>query len=156
MTVHKPNSLWLCLAGVLMLQTACFKATFNPTPKAASGGTLQEEWTDFFIFGLVGEQNFDAAGMCPSGVAQVRTGGNFGTGLVSALTIGIYTPRKVYVRCNAAAADAVATLYTIDADRNGRPVRLTQEVGAATQSAEVVQVGAQRWKATLAKAEVQP
>jgi hypothetical protein len=32
-------------------------------------------------------------------VARVRTGGNFATGLVSFVTIGIYTPRKVYVTC---------------------------------------------------------
>jgi hypothetical protein len=36
-------------------------------------------------------------------VAQVQTGANFATGLVSFLTIGIYTPRKVYVTCAAAA-----------------------------------------------------
>ncbi|MFL5412925.1 MAG: Bor/Iss family lipoprotein, partial [Myxococcales bacterium] len=39
---------------------------------------------------------------CPRGrVAEVQTGGNLGTGVIYALTLGIYTPRKVYVTCAA-------------------------------------------------------
>jgi len=30
---------------------------------------------------------------------MVRTRANVGTGVVSILTIGIYTPRKIYVTC---------------------------------------------------------
>ena len=63
-------------------------------------GVERDQWLDFWIFGLVNEQNIDVKQFCPDGrVAQVVTGGNFGTGIVSVLTIGIYSPRKVYVTC---------------------------------------------------------
>jgi len=34
---------------------------------------------------------------------MVRTGANFGTGFLSVITLGIYTPHKVYVTCAAPA-----------------------------------------------------
>jgi hypothetical protein len=55
-------------------------------------------------------------------VAQVQTGANFGTGLVSILTIGIYTPRKVYVTC---AANGRA--MQLDLDEQGRLVASAEE-----------------------------
>jgi hypothetical protein len=92
----------LIACGAIAL-SGCYKATFIQ-PKTAAG-VEHDEWTDFFVFGLVGEERRDIAGYCAGEVARVRTGGNFGTGLVSAVTIGIYTPRKVYVTC----ADDAAT-----------------------------------------------
>lgn len=96
---------WRCtvLACVSIAASGCYKATFVQPRTAA--GVEHDEWTDFFLFGLVGEETKDIDGYCSGEVARVRTGGNFGTGLVSVVTIGIYTPRKVYVTC----ADAAAT-----------------------------------------------
>lgn len=117
---------WLSrLALVALLgSTGCYHATFFPDPSLARGQT-HEEWSDFFVFGLVGDEHFDTRSFCPSQeVAMVRTGGNFATGLVSALTIGIYTPRKLYVSC-AAAPGVAARSLEIEADAGGRPVSAT-------------------------------
>lgn len=87
------------LAAALSL-TGCAKATFVQPGNV--GQDRHEEWTDFYVFGLVGEEHIDARKFCPDRVAQVRTGANAGTLVVTILTIGIYAPRKVYVTCGAA------------------------------------------------------
>jgi hypothetical protein len=87
------------LLAVLLAGAGCYKATFIRDPNAVKG-VEHDQWLDFWIFGLVNEQNIDVKQFCPDGrVAQVVTGGNFATGIVSVLTIGIYSPRKVYVTC---------------------------------------------------------
>lgn len=88
----------LMLASSL-LTTGCYKATFIDSN--AHRGAEHEEWTDFFVFGLVGTEEYDVRKFCQGPVALVRTGGNFATGLVSLVTLGIYFPRKVYVTCAA-------------------------------------------------------
>jgi hypothetical protein len=101
------------VVGLLLFGTGCYKATFIRDPEAVRG-VEHDAWVDYFIFGLVNDQTFDTHQFCPDGrIAQVQTGANFGTGLVSILTIGIYTPRKVYVTC---AADGRARELQIDRD----------------------------------------
>jgi hypothetical protein len=85
----------------MLLAAGCYKATFIRDPSAVKG-VERDQWLDFFVFGIVGEQNVEVRQFCPDGkVAQVQTGGNFGTGIVSVLTLGIYAPRKVWVTCAA-------------------------------------------------------
>lgn len=87
-------------AALLMSASGCAKATFiNP---AVAPGESHEEWTDFFLGGLIGNEEFDVREFCPGEAAKVATGGNFLTGLVSVVTVFIYTPRKVYITCAAA------------------------------------------------------
>ena len=118
-------SLALGVASVIAL-SGCFKATFVADASMAGLGTAPEEalsrgpagepvlvthpvtgwssdeWQSFWLFGLAGTAEVDTRSVCPQGVAVVRTGGNGWTGLVSVVTLGIYTPRKVYVRCHRA------------------------------------------------------
>jgi len=87
------------VASLLLGTNGCYKATFiNP---AVVPGETHEEWTDFFIVGLVGKEEFDVREFCPGEAAKVATGGNFLTDLVTVVTLGIYAPRKVYVTCAA-------------------------------------------------------
>lgn len=88
----------------------CYKASFHRDPSVLRGEE-HDEWSDFFVFGLVGEETYDVHRFCSDEVAEVRTGGNFGTGVVSVATLGIYTPRKVYVTC------------AQDSASNGNPAR---------------------------------
>jgi hypothetical protein len=112
----------LVLAALGSAAAGCYKATFIRDPQAIRG-IEQDRWNNFFIFGLVGEHDFHVREFCPDGrVAQIQTGGNFGTGLVSLLTIGIYTPRKVWVICAADRGAAPTSRLEIDADAQGRPV----------------------------------
>ncbi|OLE62946.1 MAG: hypothetical protein AUG04_07585 [Deltaproteobacteria bacterium 13_1_20CM_2_69_21] len=101
------------LLAVLLGAAGCYKATFIRDPNAVKG-MEQDKWLDFWLWGLVNEQEMDVKQFCPDGrVAQVVTGGNFGTGIVTLLTLGIYAPRKVYVTC---ASDGRAIQLELDED----------------------------------------
>src|SRR5688572_20035348 len=81
--------------------TGCYKATFISNPHVVRGAD-HNQWNSFFLWGLVGEETLDVRQFCSGGqVAQVRTGANVLTGLVSLVTIGIYAPRMAYVWCAA-------------------------------------------------------
>ncbi len=130
------------MAALLTGASGCYRATFYKDASTIKGEE-HEEWTNFYVFGLVGTQNIDVKRFCPHGqVASVRTGGNFGTGLVGLVTIGIYTPRKVYVSCTAQGTqassrrlelelDAAARPRTADAWQGSEPMRLAFERSGA-------------------------
>jgi len=109
------------LLAALLAGAGCYKATFIRDPNAVKG-VEQDQWLDFWLWGLVNEQSIDVKQFCPDGrVAQVVTGGNFGTGIVSVLTLGIYSPRKVYVTC---ATDGRA--FQLELDEQGKLVALAE------------------------------
>ncbi|MCU0692597.1 MAG: Bor family protein [Polyangiaceae bacterium] len=116
-------------------------------------GELHEEWTDFYIFGLVGSEEFDVHEFCGEApVAQVRTGGNFGTAIVGAITLGIYSPRKVYVWCQASeGAPPAHANIEIDADVSGRPMHVTRHADGRTLVGRVAQVDGthNQWRVTF-------
>ena len=129
---------WLLL-GALLALSGCYKATFHESATAVRG-RQHEAWSDFFLLGLVGSQTFEVTQFCGAQpVAEVRTGGNFLTGLVSVITIGIYTPRKAYVTC--AAPDAQtgpgARVLEVVADRHGVPVTARVIEGARVTVARI-------------------
>jgi hypothetical protein len=51
----------------------------------------------------------------------VVTGGNFGTGIVQFVTLGIYAPRKVYVTCAAG-----GRAYQLELDEQGKLVAFAE------------------------------
>lgn len=124
--MNKRMSRWRAGALCVLLGLAgCYKATFFQNPNAVAG-VRHERWSAFFIFGLVGSEHFDVRDFCgPDAIAEVRTGGNFATGLVSFVTIGIYTPRKVYITCAARPGLALArdAQLELSVDGAGRPIR---------------------------------
>src|ERR1043165_2522242 len=72
----------LVLACVLASAAGCYKATFL-RDTGAMRASVHDRWADFFFFGLVGEEVIDVNDFCPGGrIAEVQTGGNFGTGLI--------------------------------------------------------------------------
>ena len=107
------------LAALTCLASAgCYKVTFID-PSATAAGEEKEKWSSFFLWGLVGEEQIDARDFCPNGnIARVQTGGNFLTGLVGFITLGIYAPRRVLITC------ASGSAFRIDLDRDGVPVRV--------------------------------
>jgi len=87
------------LLAVLLCGAGCYKATFIRDPNAVKG-IEYDRWLNYWFWGLMNEQNINVREFCSDGrVAQVVTGGNFGTGVAHLLTLGIYSPRKVYVTC---------------------------------------------------------
>ncbi len=84
----------LCLPG-------CFRdATVTGLP--VSDQAEIEEWRHHFLYGLVrGVKDVDMNEVCPQGVGRIERKQNGWNGLVSVLTIGIYTPQKLNLYCAA-------------------------------------------------------
>lgn len=135
------------LTGALLLATSgCYKATFYKNASAVKGEE-HEEWTDFFVFGMVGSEQIDVKRFCSNGdAAVIRTGGNVGTGLVGALTIGIYTPRKVYVTCAANGPAQTARRLELDLSEQGEPVRGQVTEGDEHSPVVIEQAGNRAWR----------
>jgi len=111
----------LALLAVLLGGAGCYKATFIRDSNAQRGAE-SDRWLDYWLWGLVNEQDVNVRDFCPDGrVAQVVTGGNFATGIVSAVTLGIYSPRKVYVTC---AADGRA--MQLEMDEHGKLIAFAE------------------------------
>jgi hypothetical protein len=138
----------VCALAVLLGLAGCYKATFYQNPHAYPGAR-HERWTAFFIFGLVGAPRVDVREFCgPDEVAEVRTGSNFATGLVSLLTIGIYTPHKVYVTCAAGTQHARGENKRLELalDRNGRPVAAELHTTHGVSTARLEQTGSESFR----------
>ncbi len=90
---------FLVAALTLASTSGCYKATFVEDPSQVKREPTHEEWSDHFVFGLVGDKEYDTRQWCPEGTAVTRTGGNVGTSALTVVTLGIYAPRKVYVTC---------------------------------------------------------
>jgi hypothetical protein len=155
------------LALFVVAATGCYKATFIANPNIVRGQD-HDQWNSFFLWGLVGEETLDVRQFCSGGqVAQVRTGANLLTGLVSFVTLGIYAPRMAYVWCAAGATTTAASSTTggasvpppnaptlsIYGDRRGKPVRVELrragelEAVATPTAADAEQ---SRWEVALA------
>ena len=85
------------VAGALLCG-ACYHVTVitgaPPTPQ-----TVDKQWQNSFVYGLVPPPELSAKEGCPQGVAQVDTERSFLNGLVGAVTWSIYTPMHVTVTC---------------------------------------------------------
>jgi hypothetical protein len=143
---------WLLLL-LLIGQAGCYRASFYTDPKLVRG-LEHDQWTDFFVFGLVGTQEIDVRSFCEGkAIAEVKTGGNFATNLVSAVTIGIYTPRKVYVTCAAGPAKSRfgSRKLQLDVDSTGQPVSavVVNEEGRS-QVAQITPVGPETYRVRYA------
>jgi hypothetical protein len=81
--------------------TGCFHIRYtNDTPVAAE--PAQQNWHHNVVFGLVEvsePENVNKA--CPSAVGLVKSEQSFVAGLVSLLTLNIYTPTDVIIYCSA-------------------------------------------------------
>jgi Bor protein len=136
--------------------SGCYKATFI-RDAGVVGGEEHDQWSTFFLFGLIGTEEVDVKEFCPDGdAAVVRTGANFGTSLVSAVTVGIYTPRKVYVTCakaGAASADVApskeARHLELEVDESGRPVHGQLVADGEVRPVEIAAAGERGWSLSV-------
>lgn len=135
------------MTGALLLGTSgCYKATFHKNASVVKG-EQHEEWTDFFVFGTVGSEEIDVKEFCSNGdAAVVRTGGNVGTTVVGVLTIGIYTPRKVYVTCAADDSSRAARRLELELSEQGTPLRGHVATGDEHTPVVIEEAGTRAWR----------
>jgi hypothetical protein len=77
-----------------------FFASCAEPPNAVA--PVREHWAPAYVFGIWGKSELDVRDDCPTtGAARVRVGATWSTVLVSLVTLGMYTPREVIVRCRA-------------------------------------------------------
>jgi hypothetical protein len=102
--------------GTLALSLAlggCYHATVETGAKPSTV-TLEKRWASGWIFGLVPPKTVETAAKCPSGVAKVETRIGFVNGLVSLLTLSIYTPMDIRITCAESPAGTAFTAPTTD------------------------------------------
>jgi hypothetical protein len=86
------------VAGALLCG-ACYHVTVITGAPPATTPTIDKQWQNTFVYGLVPPAELSAKEGCAQGVAQVDTERSFLNGLVGAITWSIYTPMHVTVTC---------------------------------------------------------
>lgn len=94
--MRRPVRLALLIATFLL--AGCYHQVVRTGATPAPGDAAVNRTANVFFFGLAGTE-IDARTDCPGGVAVIETQQTFLNGLVSILTLGIYTPRTVTIRC---------------------------------------------------------
>ena len=93
---------YLFLFCLFILFTSCQTVTISPEGKKniVSSNPTYERSQNFFLFGLIGENVINIEEICRErSVRQMQTQQTFVNGLVSGVTLGIYTPRTAKVWC---------------------------------------------------------
>ena len=103
----------LALALTVFLVTGCYHQVVHTGATPAPGTALVKKNVAIFFFGLSSAE-VNTTAECPSGVAVIETQQTFVNGLLSVLTLFIYTPRTVIITC-AAGGDSMpdAPVFTI-------------------------------------------
>ena len=88
-------------AALLTTATGCYKNTLQA---GIPGAGTQDETAQFFLWGLVGTEEFNLQQLCPTGVSGIQEEMSPGNWFVSCLTCGIYMPISVHIRCASGSA----------------------------------------------------
>lgn len=87
----------LSIIAVLPI-AACFHTTVY-TGIPGAGETVSRRWVPSYLAGAVAPTAVEPAATCKAGVYRVETRHTLGNILVSAVTLGIYTPMRIDVTC---------------------------------------------------------
>lgn len=89
--------------GVLLIMvcaSGCYHVTVL-TSAAPAGTTVDKQWQNSFVLGLVPPGEVSTKSDCPNGIVRVETERSFVNGLVASLTDDIYTPMHTKITCAA-------------------------------------------------------
>lgn len=106
------------LAG---LAVGCHKATYTTGPAPSSTATAKTK--AFYLWGLVRKHEIDVTQVCGNEAAWFQNRQTFLNGFLSAITLGIYTPRKFEIRC-AATSTAAAPAQAPTSVQTSTPIAL--------------------------------
>jgi len=88
------------LSALLVATAGCYHATID-TGFPAATHILDIPWASGYFWGLVPPDVVTSAVRCPSGVSKVETSHSVLNSLVTAVTLGIYTPMHLRITCAA-------------------------------------------------------
>jgi hypothetical protein len=83
--------------AMLFFFSGCFTISYE-TGRFGGGEEVRKD-ADFYFWGLKGEYDFSLSELCPNGVSQFRNQATFVDGLLTLITLGIYSPRTVVFEC---------------------------------------------------------
>lgn len=83
---------------VALLAAGCVQAT-TVTDPSRTPGERRSLWVHQFVLGLVRGQDVDVRDHCPAGLARLEAHSDPLTLGLSALTLGIWVPRRVVLIC---------------------------------------------------------
>jgi len=86
---------------LLLLTCAGFGCYSVRVERQTVAGETRQIKQNFFLLGRIGESEIDLSKECPSGVASFGDIFTWSDVLLSIVTIGIYTPRTVILKCAA-------------------------------------------------------
>ena len=89
----------LMSAVLLLVLAGCYEHTFTVGAGAPTGPIVYDHWENFWLDGLIGHTKMDLEETCPSGNATVEVNQSFLNGFVRVLTVGIYSPTTIKIRC---------------------------------------------------------
>ncbi len=99
MATHRTPTAALLAAA---LSTGCYRNTYT-TGLSQGGGTYVQK-APYFLWGLIGQKDVDMTDVCPDGAAWFQNRADFVDGLLTIVTLGIYTPLTIEVRCSSGQA----------------------------------------------------
>lgn len=84
--------------ALILMGAGCYHVTVISGAPAGQA-TIDKQWQNSFVYGLVPPPEIDSKSTCARGVSKVETERSFLNGLVAALTWSIYTPMHARVTC---------------------------------------------------------
>jgi|SRR5688572_6280263 hypothetical protein len=94
-----PRKLAAAVVAAASLLTACHSIRFEVGDGPA--GDVVHDRKTFFLDGLFVTQTVDVSQFCPHGAVAIREETTFIDGLLSVITLNIYSPRSSYYHCAA-------------------------------------------------------
>ncbi|MCC5905688.1 MAG: Bor family protein [Balneolaceae bacterium] len=110
-----------------LLLTGCYHAQVT-TGLEPSAQVYEDTMAHGFLFGLVPPSIVRAQDECTNGVARVETRISFVNGLLSAITLNLYTPMHIKVTCASSSADIPSdrsNMYTINREDSDEVISST-------------------------------
>jgi hypothetical protein len=129
----------VALVVVCLAASGCFRQVVQ-TGRTPGPIVIDMPWTNSFFWGLVAPAPIDVSAQCQSGLATVVTEQSFMNGLVSLLTLGIYSPRHVTITCATGSAlrPGLTEIHVADASIETQQRALTQAIDESNRLGQPV------------------
>lgn len=83
--------------GLMLLSAGCHTMHFDVVDRPHA--MVVEQRNDYFLWGLVPQEEVDVSRSCPNGITALREETTFLNGICHLLTLGIWAPQSVSFYC---------------------------------------------------------